>query len=130
LLDGDLSYASRSLLSEVDLSEPLATLYDFGHVRDAPGAYEAALLRGPRVLLGARTALISNPAERPREDALVDRALHLALEGHDPASGLRFCRTYFLQAATAKSLDAITKEVVLESAMGPQLEVRTKGRVY
>ena len=97
VLDGDYTWASRSLLSEEELSEPLATLYDFGHVRDSAEKYKAAVLRGPRTLLGKRTALVRSLG-KPSKASVVEGALHLVLEADDPSSGLRFCRTYFLRA--------------------------------
>lgn len=117
------SWSSRSCLSEAELCEPLQTLHEFGHVRDSPSARAAGELQAPRVLLGPRTALLPDPSTRSCSKSLVEGAFHMVMEGGDPASGLRFCRTYFLRCNTLPS-HALRQASLLPGQAPPTAEVR------
>lgn len=105
VLDADSSFASRGVLSETDILEPLSTLFEFAHLRDNPTKLAAASARAPRVLLGSRTsyALVEGTnMERSSSQVKVATpgTYHLVVEGEEPSSALRFSRTYFLVAHT------------------------------
>lgn len=123
---GDLTWSSRSVLSEEELSEPLAMLYEFGHVRDSPSVYAQAALRAPRVLLGTRTALVADREARPSKSSAVEGSFHLVVEGEDPSSGIRFVRTYFLCCNALPP--AALREASLLPGQTPPAEVRRRRR--
>ena len=121
MLDGDETWTTRSVLNEEDLSEPLTSLYDFGHVRDSQANYMAAKLRAPRALLGSRTVLLAHQDAQPDKSQTADGALHVIVEGEDPSSGIRFCRTYFLRANALP--DLATRKSILMPGQEPSSEV-------
>lgn len=93
----DASAEQRSRRSVEDVLGPLDMLYEFGELHCAEPADPN--LR-PVLLLGADTLHFSLPrTQLPRGWATrqIGSAEHLVLEGAEPSTGMRWCRTYLLQ---------------------------------
>eukprot|EP01032_Pedospumella_encystans_P011063 gene11063-12896_t len=96
----------RMRVSADDVVGPLEILYDFGEM-EAAGTVDATTQ--PVVLFGPDTAqfgAVAGAYPAGWKDQLAGKALHAILEGCEPSSGLRWCRTYFLQRGrTAAQVD-------------------------
>lgn len=110
----------RSRKTAEDILGPLEMLFEFGELHCAEPADPA--LR-PVVLLGADSQALGLPrAQLPRGwmNRTVGSSTHVVLEGCEPSTGLRLCRTVFLQRGRCleflRDYDALVDESILTGA--------------
>lgn len=108
--------SQRRKLSADDVIGPLEVMYEFGEIESA-GSLDK--ISPPIVLFGGQTtqvgvlqqALAKSNAWR---DETLDSHLHLVVEGCEPSTGIRFCRTYFLKHGTGDILAQDAKDLQRE----------------
>lgn len=116
----DASPEQRSRRTAEDILGPLDMLYEFGELHCAEPADPN--LR-PVLLMGADTLHFSLPrSQLPRGWAtrLIGSAEHLVVEGAEPSTGMRWCRTYLLQRGRCldflKDHDALVDDLDVDDA--------------
>lgn len=91
----------RDRLTADEAISPLEVLYEFGEM-DAAVALEQSLK--PVLLFGPFSNFVGNavgPKAGKWREFIPANSLHAVVEASEPATGIRWCRTYFLQQGTS-----------------------------
>lgn len=103
LLDGPTG-SQRALTSAGDAIGPLDMLYEFGELECNPSSsVPLDNTHRPVLLFGSLTSSIGAPGgiyPKKWQDAVAGSSAHCVVEGCEPSTGIRFCRTYFLESGS------------------------------
>jgi hypothetical protein len=110
----------RGRVTGDDASGPLDLMFDYGEFH---AVHNVDPVSRPCVLFGEDTALLgqvssANSGNEPWRSTKAGTSLHCLMEGCEPSTGMRFCRTYFLQRG--KALPVLS---VLDALVGEGKEV-------